>query len=110
MIRKIQPGFYEIKVFEEFVGLLGSGFHLSHSRFKEFHNFALKSKNSEQILNTLQQKKMLNLLYKSRYINDSNQQRKISHLDLLEKDGLQLQIPGNPKPSQGPNISLPPLI
>jgi hypothetical protein len=94
MIRKIKPALYVVKVFEEFVGLLGSGYYLTNSRLNEFHHLIRQSSDlhQERILKLLKQKNKINFLDTMQYMSDSNQKRRISHLYLLEKDGVKLNL------------------
>jgi hypothetical protein len=84
---------YEIKVFEEAVGLLGSAAYTLGVRSEEiFQSIKFKKLDSKAEYSLLQK---INQTWKdgiSNYLKDSNKHRKVSNLDQLNKEGLKLKL------------------
>jgi hypothetical protein len=84
--------FYEVRVFEEFVGLIGSAYYLTHARLKNLiHSIIDQSDDEHIILQSLPEKISRRYRATSKYLTDSNQNRKISNLDRLDKEGFKNQ-------------------
>jgi hypothetical protein len=73
---KSQPIFQELRVFEEFVGLLGNTYQMNHMRIKEMFHLIKQSDDEERLVQQLPEAVKNCFINSYKYCADSNQNKK----------------------------------